>query len=112
MQVDSRRPRWLHLMYRRTNNNWRRLLSKIECPYLRTKVAAICFWDCTNEIAQQSWVEPPYYLKSIMRNYTWAYEAHYSEDDLCKALQQVYYPKRVALKRSKKPKGWNGGSNV
>jgi hypothetical protein len=100
--------RWIQRLYTRDCRQWEHKLSKIDCEFLRVKVASIIFWDATSERSVPVRNSHPTYLKQLSRQWRPAYEAHYTEDDVMNALMDVAeYPKsgmNGAYRRSRKPK--------
>lgn len=102
--------RWLKRLYTRNNKQWEHKLNKIECDFLKAKIACIVFWDSRSERSIGICNSKPDYLIQISRTWRLAYEAHYTEEDIMRELIKLEYPKRIAFKRSRKPKPHNGHS--
>lgn len=97
------RPRWLERIYKRNNQQWERLLERIDNPFLKIKVACVCWWDRGNEKNNYTNINQNY-LYNLVKQYRPYFEDHYIENDLQIELMKIGYPKRKAIIRCQEPK--------
>tara|TARA_R100000005_G_C4820922_1_gene102301 strand:+ start:45 stop:389 length:345 start_codon:yes stop_codon:yes gene_type:complete len=85
-----------------SDQKWEIILDRIECQYLKVKVASIIYWDLISY--KEAGTE--HYIKSLMKQYDFKIDQsnYYNDNDLEKALLLVGYPRWIASKRSKSPK--------
>lgn len=98
--------RWRYWLYIRDDKKWQRQFDKIECTYLKSKVAAIVFWDSVTERGLEINPNPRTFLRSLASKWKPWHEGHYTEYEVFCGLVAVGYTKKDAFIRSRKPKTW------
>ena len=107
-----RMKRWRVRLYNRKCRHWKNKLEKIECEYLRTKVACIAFWDSLSYTGLEVNPEPRTYLKNLADKWRPFFEDFYTEDEVMCELIKLEYPVKGqggAYSRSRKPNRHHGG---
>lgn len=100
--------KWQLRRWTRLDGKWAEMLQVIECDYLKVKIAALVFWDVTNDRAMEWRVDTPFYLRELSRCYKPEYEKFYTEADVERELRRLHYTLKEARKRSRIPKNHRG----
>lgn len=91
---------WVTDIKTRWSSNWKDCFDLIDNQYLKSKVAALVWWDCFKEDENVDWK----YVVALHRKYKRTHELEYTENELLEALITVGYPQQAAEIRSQCPK--------